>query len=196
MPLAANTWLRCQLVVFLLLSVAWAADDAKAGKAAPLPAKTQPAQVAPVTAPKAEPAPVTEPAPAVVDEDDENAAEKKEAEDTAKVARPVSSDLVQIYGWREKVRVGNMTDLMVAKLDSGATTSSLHAEDQQVFERDGKKWVKFVITDPNQKGAKRYEMEAPLTRTVSIKEPGGTSERRNVVRLRASASRLGTSWFK
>jgi hypothetical protein len=117
------------------------------------------------------------------DEDEEKAAEKKEAKDTIKVARPVSSDPVQVYGWMEKVRMGDTADMMVAKLDTGATISSLHAENQQIFEKDGKKWVKFILTDPNEAGAKRYEMEAPLSRTVKIKEPGGESIRRNVVRL-------------
>ncbi|MFM2170291.1 MAG: hypothetical protein RI957_520, partial [Verrucomicrobiota bacterium] len=72
---------------------------------------------------------------------------------------------------------------MVAKLDTGATISSIHAENQQVFERDGKKWVRFVVTDPNLPAAKRFDMEAPLTRSVMIKDPGGESTRRNVVRL-------------
>lgn len=153
------------------------APAASATVTAPTAAEKQPA------APAVASAPPVEAAVAPEEEDDEKAAEKKEADDTVKVARPVSPDPVQVYGWREKVRVGDMADLMVAKLDSGATTSSLHAENQQIFEKDGKKWVKFVITDPNQKGAKRYEMEAPLTRTVAIKEPGGASERRNVVRL-------------
>lgn len=120
---------------------------------------------------------------AAVAEDDEAAAEKKEADDTIKVARPVTSDPVQVYGWREKVRVEEMQDELVAKLDSGALTSSIHAENQQIFEKDGKKWVKFVVTDPREDGAKRYEMEAPLVRTVLIKEPGEDSERRSVVRL-------------
>ncbi|MFM2220839.1 MAG: hypothetical protein RLZZ553_587 [Verrucomicrobiota bacterium] len=116
-------------------------------------------------------------------QDEEIIAEKKEAADTARVARPVSSDPVQVYGWQEKIKVGNMVDTMVAKLDTGATTSSLHAENQQIFERDGKKWVKFVLTDPSSADSKRYEMEAPLVRTVLIKEPGGESMRRCVVRL-------------
>lgn len=121
--------------------------------------------------------------PVEPEEDDEDAAEQKEAADTAKVARPVTSDPVQVYGWREKVKVGEMPDEMTAKLDTGALTSSIHAENQQIFERDGKKWVKFVVTDPREEGAKRYEMEAPLVRTVRIKEPGEASERRSVVRL-------------
>lgn len=124
-----------------------------------------------------------EAAPAEPEEDDEAAAEKKEADDTIKVARPVTSDPVQVYGWREKVKVAEMQDELVAKLDTGALTSSIHAENQQIFEKDGKKWVKFVVTDPREDGAKRYEMEAPLVRTVRIKEPGEESERRSVVRL-------------
>jgi hypothetical protein len=182
-------WLRSLSVLLLLTSLTWAADETKPGKAtAPAGNATTPAAeaakgegketAAPVAVKPNDEAPGTEP-----EEDEERAAEKKEAEDSVKVARPVSADPVQVFGWREKVKVGEMTDTMVAKLDTGALTSSLHAENQQLFERDGKKWVKFVLTDPGQAGAKRYDIEAPLARTVLIKEPGGQSERRNVVRL-------------
>jgi hypothetical protein len=161
---------------FSVLTVSSMAAENSKNTAAPTPAK----------APKAEKAEVPNKdavAPAEPEEDDEAAAEKKEADDTIKVARPVTSDPVQIYGWREKVKVAEMQDELVAKLDTGALTSSIHAENQQIFEKDGKKWVKFVVTDPREDGAKRYEMEAPLVRTVLIKEPGEESERRNVVRL-------------
>jgi hypothetical protein len=117
------------------------------------------------------------------EEKEDATAEKIESEDTVKVARPVTSDPVQVYGWIEKVLVAEMKDSLVAKLDTGAQTSSIHAENQQLFERDGKKWVKFIVTDTREQGAKRHEMEAPLSRIVSIKEPGGESQERNVVRL-------------
>lgn len=117
------------------------------------------------------------------EEKEDAKAEKLESEDTVKVARPVTSDPVQVYGWIEKVVVADMKDPLVAKLDTGAQTSSIHAESQQLFERDGKKWVKFVVSDTREEGAKHYEMEAPLSRIVSIKEPGAESEERNVVRL-------------
>lgn len=152
-----------------------AAENSK-NTPAPTPAK------APASEKAAEPNKEEAP-PAEVEEDDEAAAEKKEADDTIKVARPVTSDPVQVYGWREKIKVSEMQDELVAKLDTGALTSSIHAENQQIFEKDGKKWVKFVVTDPREEGAKRYEMEAPLVRTVRIKEPGEDSERRSVVRL-------------
>jgi hypothetical protein len=173
------------LLAAMLVMVSHAADDKKPAKpASPAPAPPV-VPVAPAeTKKEAAPAPaLPNEEPPREEEDEEILAEKKDAEDTVKAARPVTSDLVQVYGWREKVKVGDMADLMVAKLDTGATTSSLHAENQQIFEREGKKWVKFVVKDPGQADAKRYDMEAPLVRTVLIKEPGGESERRNVVRL-------------
>jgi hypothetical protein len=114
--------------------------------------------------------------------DDEEAAEEEEAATTA-VARPVAAEPEQVYGWRENVLVEGVSNPMIAKLDTGAYTSSIHAEEKELFERDGKKWVKFIVTEPNKKGSPRVRIEAPLIRTARIKNPGGESESREVVRL-------------
>ena len=116
-------------------------------------------------------------------EDDEAAAERKEADAGTAVARPVSSDPVQVYGWREWVHIGNLEMKLAAKLDTGALTSSIHAEEKELFERDGKKWVRFIVTDPGEKNSPRTRIEAPLVRIAHIKEPGGKSVAREVVRL-------------
>lgn len=121
--------------------------------------------------------------PAAEEEEDEAAAERKEADAGSAVARPVSSDPVQVFGWREWVLVGNLELKLAAKLDTGALTSSIHAEEKELFERDGKKWVRFIVTDPGEKSSPRTRIEAPLTRIAHIKEPGGKSEAREVVRL-------------
>lgn len=113
------------------------------------------------------------------EEEDEASAERKEAA----VARPVSSDPVQVFGWREWVLIGNLEIKMPAKLDTGALTSSIHAEEKELFERDGKKWVRFIVTDPGEKNSPRTRVEAPLVRIAHIKEPGGKSVAREVVRL-------------
>ena len=117
--------------------------------------------------------------------EDEQEAEMKEAEEAAAVASPVSADPVQVYGWREWVTVsdGEHEQRMQAKLDTGALTSSIHVEGKELFERDGKKWVRFVVTDPRNGESKRLRIEAPLVRIARIKEPGGKSEAREVVRL-------------
>ncbi len=117
-----------------------------------------------------------------VDPEDEIAAEKADAE-TAAVARPVAPDPVQVYGWREEIFLDGVEGEIDAKLDTGAYTSSIHAEEKELFERDGKKWLKFIVTEPRKKDSPRVRIEAPLVRIARIKEPGGESEAREVVRL-------------
>ncbi len=114
--------------------------------------------------------------------EDEAVVEEAEAE-AAAVARPVSADPIQVYGWREKILIDGMEKGIYAKLDTGAYTSSIHAEEKELFERDGKKWVRFIVTEPRKKGSPRIRIEAPLVRIARIKEPGGETETREVVRL-------------
>ncbi len=160
-----------------------AATPAKVAKPAANPAKeakpaTPPAKEAkPAAAPEAKPADPAEPDP-----DDEAAAENAEAE-AAAVAKPVNGDPIQVYGWREHILINGVQEKLKAKLDTGALTSSIHAEEKELFERDGKKWVRFIVTDPSLKKPVRTRIEAPLVRIAKIKEPGGESAAREVVRL-------------
>ncbi|GAA5477313.1 ATP-dependent zinc protease [Haloferula helveola] len=127
------------------------------------------------------------------EEDDPKKLEKEE--EAAAIALPVSPDPVQIYGWKEWVFLndGKADMKMAAKFDTGAYTSSIHAEEKKLFERDGKKWVRFVVTDPSEKDFPRIRVEAPLVRIARVKEPGGNSEEREVVRL---AFRVGDRKLK
>jgi len=153
------------------------------GKTTPKP-ESKPADATAPTPPAAEAKLATvEPPPAdAPDADDEAAAENAEAE-TAAVAKPVSADPIQIYGWREDILIQGVQEKLKAKLDTGALTSSIHAEEKELFERDGKKWVRFIVTDPSMKKPVRTRIEAPLVRIAKIKEPAGESEPREVVRL-------------
>lgn len=127
---------------------------------------------------------VTEPEtpPPGVDADDAAAMEKADAE-AAAVARPVSGEAVQVYGWREKILVSGLKEKLKAKLDSGAYTCSIHAEEIEMFERDGKKWVRFIVTDPTIPKSPRTRIEAPFVRIARVKEPGAESVEREVVKL-------------
>ena len=120
--------------------------------------------------------------PSAADPDDEAAAEEAEASEAA-VARPVTPDPVQVFGWREHILIKGIEGKLQAKLDTGALTSSIHAEEKELFERDGKKWVRFIVTDPGKEDSPRTRVEAPLVRIARIKEPGGESVAREVVRL-------------
>ena len=69
-----------------------------------------------------------------------------------------------------------------ARIDSGATTSSLHADNILRFERDGKKWVRFELREDED--SEPTEIETPLTRMVLIRQASaGETERRPVVTL-------------
>ncbi|MBM4310551.1 MAG: ATP-dependent zinc protease [Deltaproteobacteria bacterium] len=69
-----------------------------------------------------------------------------------------------------------------ARIDTGATTSSLSAADITIFERDGKDWARFFMS--HQGMDDRIQIEAPLVRHVRIKQASAEDiDRRPVVRL-------------
>jgi hypothetical protein len=161
---------------------AWAQEEAKSQKAA-AKSPAEHSQAAAQADEKKSPAADEEEVPAEeTDIDEEMAAEDAEAE-AAAVARPVSPDMVQVYGWRESILIEGVEQKIAAKMDTGAYTSSIHAEERELFERDGKKWVRFIVTEPRKKNSPRVRIEAPLVRIARIKEPGGESHTREVVRL-------------
>jgi hypothetical protein len=83
-------------------------------------------------------------------------------------------------GWIEHIRVAEMDGTLKAKLDSGATMSSIHAEVLKVYKKDDKKFVLFRV----QTGENSYEtFNAPLVRYVKIKKKEGGYLRRPVVEM-------------
>ncbi|MBK1882989.1 ATP-dependent zinc protease [Luteolibacter pohnpeiensis] len=184
-PLALRRIASILLAVFLFPNTLLNAAEPEKAPATAEKSETQPEKKETAKKPETPVAPEDESAKkpdAAVDQDDEMAVEDAEAKTTA-VARPVSPDLVQVYGWREHIQIDGISDTLQAKLDTGAHTSSIHAEQKELFERDGKKWVRFVVTDPRVKDSPRTQVEAPLVRIARIKEPGGESVPREVVRL-------------
>lgn len=86
-----------------------------------------------------------------------------------------------IVGWREMIGLPDLgIARMPAKIDTGARTSALHAEEQELFERDGLPWVRFLIPigDP----PRLTPVEAPLRDQRDIKNTSGVPQRRLVVR--------------
>lgn len=86
-----------------------------------------------------------------------------------------------IVGAVEWARV-QPADLWVeARIDTGADTTSIHAEDIQLIEKDGKRYVRFVLIDAVTGSA--YQQELRLRRRVRIKQSGYPDELRYVVRM-------------
>jgi hypothetical protein len=90
-----------------------------------------------------------------------------------------------IMGWIERAVLIPWGVEIKAKLDSGAKTSSLHAEGIERFEKDGEEWVRFVIAVKAEgKKMERLHVERPLVRNVRIKQHHSSSKRRPVVNLK------------
>ncbi|WP_417880829.1 ATP-dependent zinc protease [Vibrio sp.] len=78
-----------------------------------------------------------------------------------------SADGKLILGQKEWVHVEGLGINVVARVDTGATTSSVSAIDIVAFERDGKKWVKFKLAHD---GKESKELELPVISTKSIRQ--------------------------
>lgn len=91
---------------------------------------------------------------------------------------PLPKGQRHVVGFTETVRLFPMDITLRAKIDTGARTSSLHAQDIVIFPRNGKMWVRFHVTNRDN----RTEMfERPVVRRVRIKDLGGPSITRPVV---------------
>jgi hypothetical protein len=86
-----------------------------------------------------------------------------------------------IFGYVEYARVGLPQFEIKAKLDSGAETSSLDAHSVEVYREDGKRRVRFTVT--NRSNGEEISFDEPLARYVRIKRHGGGTQRRPVVRM-------------
>lgn len=84
-----------------------------------------------------------------------------------------TSDGKLILGAEEWVYVPGLEESFKARVDTGATTSSISAVDIVPFERDGKDWVKFKIEHD---GVKSKEIALPVKRWVKIRQSSTTEE--------------------
>ena len=87
-----------------------------------------------------------------------------------------------IIGATEMVRITPPKVTLKARIDTGATTTSIDARNITPFERDSKKWVKFSVFD----GKKEYKVERPIARTIMIKRHGTEAQERFVIKMRVS----------
>jgi hypothetical protein len=95
--------------------------------------------------------------------------------------KKVSRRLGEVVGWRELIGLPDFNiEEMRAKIDTGARTSALHAENQQQFERAGQNWVRFKLSAHGP--APDYLLEAQVIDERDIKNTGGVPERRLIIR--------------
>ena len=86
-----------------------------------------------------------------------------------------------IIGETEAVYLEGFAAPFEARVDTGATTSSVDARNIRGFERDGKKWVSFQVVGRGEKVERSYEL--PVERVAAIKRHGAESIQRYTVML-------------
>ncbi len=104
--------------------------------------------------------------------------QKPQVDPKPPVKKPVATNLKTadgklILGEEEWMYIKAINHNAKARIDTGATTSSISAIDIEMFERDGKDWVKFKLAH-NDKETK--EFESPVVRIVTIRQ-SSTEER-------------------
>lgn len=88
-----------------------------------------------------------------------------------------------VLGQTEWLWIEAVNRVFPARVDTGATTSSLSATDIVTLERDGQKWARFTIV-PEDDNDSSYEVEAPISRTANIRQSSTNEvDKRPVVRL-------------
>lgn len=91
-----------------------------------------------------------------------------------------------IIGRREWLALPELgVDMLTAKIDTGAYTSSLHAENMEVFARGGDEWVRFTTYTHH---GETCECEAPLAHRKKIKSSTGRGKKRLIVKTVAKLS--------
>ena len=87
-----------------------------------------------------------------------------------------------IVGRHEQVWLEDIQLALPARVDTGAETASLDARNIEMFERNGKRWVRFDIFHPET--GDTLQMERRLKRTVSIIQSNTSEpEKRPVIKL-------------
>jgi len=98
-----------------------------------------------------------------------------------------------VIGWREWIELPDLGIKMIkVKVDTGARSSSLHAFNQRIFERDGEKWVRFEVHPVQRKCDETVEVEAKVVEFRSVRSSSGRSAMRPVII--ANVMLLGITW--
>ncbi len=87
-----------------------------------------------------------------------------------------------VLGWRECLSLPELgIGAIRGKVDSGARSSALHVQTQEVFMRDGREFVHFVL-DIGTAGGGEYSAEAEVIDRRHVTDSGGHRNERIFIR--------------
>lgn len=99
------------------------------------------------------------------------------------MSKSVSEEAKACLGWREWVQLPELgIPWIKAKVDSGARTSALHAFDIELFERDGRQFVRFKVHPRQHREDKTVEAESELIDQRHVRSSHGKRTFRPVIR--------------
>lgn len=88
----------------------------------------------------------------------------------------------KVFGWKEWVSLPELgVSCILAKLATGAETSSIYVTDEEHFTQNDTEWVRFSIM-PNAKDEYTITAEAPLASTRIVTTSSGVKENRSVIK--------------
>ena len=91
---------------------------------------------------------------------------QKTVKETVKEVKLQAPQINNIIGAVEPIYMLPMKSAFYARIDTGATTSSIDVTNLKRFERDGEKWVSFTIT--NRRSGETYDFEKQIVKRVRI----------------------------
>ncbi|HDZ56487.1 MAG TPA: ATP-dependent zinc protease [Pseudomonas xinjiangensis] len=92
-------------------------------------------------------------------------------------------DHLNVIGLREWIGLPGLgIEQLMAKVDSGAKTSAMHASDIETFSQDGATWVRFNAHVGSLSKQRKHPCEAPLVDIKRIKSSNGHLQERYVIR--------------
>jgi hypothetical protein len=100
----------------------------------------------------------------------------------APICAAAKSSEFKILGWVENAYLSDPGIEMKAKLDTGAETSSLDSRIVKKFRKDGKRWVRFAITD--RESGEEYILVRERVRTIGVVQHDGSTQTRPVVMMK------------
>ncbi len=96
-------------------------------------------------------------------------------------------------GWREWVALPDVhIPSIKTKIDTGARTSCLHTANYEIFEKDGKDWVRFTVHPIKDRNEVETHAEAAVTDYRVVRDSGGHEERRPFIKTKLLIG--GESW--
>jgi len=126
------------------------------------------------------------------DSSDVSTTSQKDTEQAVKKESPVKPELTSVsrtLGEQEFVRVKPANVILIARIDTGATSTSIHARNIKYFEQDGEKWLSFEV--PKKDRASWVKQKAKLAKMKTIKRKGNKDQQRPVVKMHVTIGNVG-----